>query len=212
MEIIDLTQRIRPAMPVFPGDAAPQFEQTACVEQDGCNMMQITMNCHAGTHVDAPRHMLQGGATIDQLPLTRFCGLGMTLDCRALGDHQCVTVASMQPYAQAIQQTDYLLFDTGWSRHWGAAKYYEPFPTLDEAAARWLLQFQLKGVGVDALSIDRLDALTSPIHRLLLSAGVLIVENLTGLRQLRGRSFTFYCLPLKVEGADGSPVRAIAVL
>ena len=211
MAVIDLTQLIQAAMPVFPGDAKPKFEQVAQLETDGCNMMQMTINYHAGTHVDAPRHMISDGASVDQLPVARFCGSGVAIDCRALEGRQ-ITTAFLQPYARAIGQADYLLFNTGWSQYWGAAKYYEAFPTLDEAAARWLRQFHLKGVGVDALSIDRLDASNSPIHHLLLSQGVLIVENLTGLQALLDHSFTFYCLPLNIEAADGSPVRAVAVM
>lgn len=211
MQIVDLSQVIRAKMPVFPGDAPPRFERVAHVPADGCNMLQVTMNYHAGTHIDAPRHMDNDGLSIEQLPLAQFCGSGTVIDCCFVNDGY-ITTAFLAPYAQLIGQMDYLLLYTGWSRFWDTPRYYEAFPVLDEEAALWLRQFHLKGVGIDALSVDRLDASNSPIHHLLLTEGLVIVENLTGLEALLEKKFTFYCLPLAIEGADGSPVRAAAVL
>ena len=211
MQMIDLSQVIRAGMPVFPGDAPPRFESVAHLAEGGCNMVQVAMNYHTGTHIDAPRHMDNDGLSVEQLPLERFCGRGAVVDCwAAVGG--CITAAFLTPYEQVIRQADYLLLYTGWSRLWGTSRYFEPFPVLDEAAVHWLRQFQLKGVGIDALSIDRLDAVGSPNHHLLLGAGMVIVENLTGLEALLEKKFTFYCLPLAIENADGSPVRAAAVL
>lgn len=211
MQIVDLSQVIRAKMPVFPGDAPPRFERVAHLPADGCNMLQVTMNYHAGTHIDAPRHMHNGGLSVEQQPLAQFYGRGMVVDCRSVNGGY-ITAAFLTPYAQAIGQMDYLLFYTGWSRFWDTPRYYEAFPVLNEEAALWLRQFHLKGVGIDALSVDRLDATDSPLHHLLLADGLVIVENLTGLEALLEKKFTFYCLPLAIEGADGSPVRAAAVL
>ena len=211
MQIIDLSQVIRTGMPVFPGDAPPRFERVAHLAKDGCNMLQVTMNYHVGTHIDAPRHMNNSGFSVEQLPLSQFGGRGAVVDCRAVTDG-CVTAAFLATHAQLIRQADYLLLYTGWSQFWGTLHYFEPFPVLDEEAVHWLRQFHLKGVGIDALSIDRLDAADNPIHHLLLGAGMVIVENLTGLEALLEKKFTFYCLPLAIENADGSPVRAAAVL
>ncbi len=210
MQVIDLTQLICADMPVYPENEQPQFVQLSRVEEDGCSVAQVTLNYHVGTHIDAPQHMVAGGASIDEQPIERFCGRGVVLDCTGLAGE--IGLAALTPHEALIRQADYVLLHTGWSRFWGAPAYYGSFPVLDEAAARYLADFSLKGVGVDALSVDALDSAAFPIHHLLLEQGLVIVENLTGLEHLPASGFTFCCLPLKIKSADGSPVRAVALV
>ncbi len=117
----------------------------------------------------------------------------------------------LQPLQQTVSKIDFVLFATGWSRLWGTAEYFKGYPVLNEAAARQLSRYNLKGVGFDTISADRAESKTLPIHTTLLLRNMLIIENLNNLDILPQSIFTFFCLPLKIAEADGSPTRAIAV-
>jgi len=90
--------------------------------------------------------------------------------------------------------------------------YFSGYPVLSENAVRWLQRFSLKGVGSDTISADKAETTAFPIHKNLLSRNCIIVENLTNLDALPEDGFVFSCLPLKTVNADGSPVRAVAMI
>lgn len=207
MEIIDLSQPLHAGMPVYPGTAQPQFTVVATVEADGYRMEQACFNYHVGTHLDAPAHMLPGGATLDAYEAARFVGRAAVLDVAGP-----VGLETLAPQAARLSRLDYLLLRTGWSSRWGAPAYFQGYPVLSAEAARWLGGFSLRGVGIDAPSFDPVDSEHFPIHRLLLGQGLLLLENLAHLERLGEGEFTFACLPLPLRGADGSPVRAVAML
>ena len=107
-----------------------------------------------------------------------------------------------------------MLIDTGWAAHFGTG-LYDRHPSLSVDAARWLVDQHVKLVGMDTptpdLPVDRRpDGFDWPVHHVLLSHGVLIVEHLTGLTELAGQRIEAFLLPLRIEGSDGSPVRAVA--
>ncbi len=210
MFIIDLSHPLTPAMPVYPGTEPPTFTATATIERDGFREKRLVLQSHVGTHVDAPAHLLHDGATLDRMPLTSFAGRALVIDCTDLERGE-IDEARLQPYRSELPDHDFVLLHTGWSRHWGRPRYLEGFPVLNEAAARLLTGSGLRGIGVDALSVDPLDADDLPIHRLLLTAGLVIIENLTNLAALPQRSCLFHCFPLAIKDGDGSPVRAVAL-
>ena len=105
-----------------------------------------------------------------------------------------------------------MLLHSGWERYWGEAEYFGAYPVLSPDAARWLSGFKLKGVGVDMVSLDEVDSTALVVHRALLAKNMILVENLANLGALVGKEFIFSCLPLKIAAADGSPVRAVAIL
>ncbi|MDR3669336.1 MAG: cyclase family protein [Holophaga sp.] len=209
MDVLDLTQTIQPAMPVYPGTEPPVIRQANTIAQDGFAEKWIGMYSHTGTHMDAPGHLLPGAATLDQMEVGRFIGKGCVLDASAMIAE--IPVSFLVDLLPAMEGCEFVLFHTGWSRRWGQESYYSGFPVLARDAARWLCRRNLKGVGFDAISADPVGA---PFHNHLelLGAGLVLIENLTGLEQLAGRPFRFACLPLKLDQADGSPVRAVAML
>jgi kynurenine formamidase len=111
-----------------------------------------------------------------------------------------------------ISGASFVLVLTGWDRYWGERRYFSGYPVLSGEAAAWLAARGLKGVGFDALSADAVEAESFVNHLHFFRAGMVIVENLRGLEALVGRRFLFSCLPLKFANADGSPVRAVALL
>ncbi len=209
--VIDLTHRITPDMPVYPGTKPPEIQPANTIERNGFAETLIRMYSHTGTHIDAPSHMLAGAPSLDQLAIDRYVGRACAIDVTACGA-EIVGLAALEAHASLMAGCDFVLLHTGWSRYWGDARYFAGFPVLSEKAARWLAARGLKGVGVDAISPDPVGAPEFPNHMAFFRAGMVSIENLTNLSGLAGRVFTFFCLPLAYEHADGSPVRAVAMI
>jgi arylformamidase len=208
MQVLDLTHFITPSMPVYPGTEPPVIRQAVTVEKEGFAEKWIGMFSHTGTHIDAPAHMVPGASTLDQLPVERFCGRAWVVPVTA----PVIGVDVLAAHEEEIARAEFVLFHTGWARKWGSPEYFADFPVLAPEAAAWLAVRGLKGVGFDAISADPVDTVGYGNHLALFGADLILIENLTGLEALVGRRFLFSCLPLKLEAADGSPVRAVAIL
>ena len=137
-------------------------------------------------------------------------GTAYVLDCSDLAGKE-IPKARLQLHASEIEAADFLLFYTGWEKYWGSEQYFSPFPVLSLEAAEYLAAFPLKGVGTDAISIDPMDTVDYPVHKILLGAGFVNTENLCNLASLVGKTFPYATLPLRFKNADGSPVRAVAM-
>ncbi|MGI6075405.1 MAG: cyclase family protein [Pyramidobacter sp.] len=207
MKIIDLTHTIEPAQPVFPGDPSPRFRCVADYPSEGYRETEVTLGSHTGTHVDAPAHVVPGGNTVSQLSVECFCGTAAVL--RLPSGTERIMPEHIARCAGA-ETADFLLISTGWERLWGSEEYFRGYPLLDEQAAQWLVSAGKKGVGLDVMSIDAIDSVDLPLHRLVLGGGVVIVENLCHLGELPCGAVKFCALPLKLKEADGAPVRAMA--
>jgi len=208
MKLVDLTQVLRNGMPVYPGTEGPRLEIGCSIEKDGFEEKRITMFSHTGTHMDAPAHLIYGAPTLDALPVSAFYGKAV-LYRHPDGGTETISLRDLGPVMEAVGSADFLVIRTGWSRFWGQERYYAGFPTLTTEAAARLASTRLKGVALDCISADRADTVDYEVHKILLSRGMVIVENLTGLDALPG-TFGLSCFPLKIESADGSPVRAVA--
>lgn len=209
--LIDMTHAIAPDIPVYPGTPAPSLSPACTFTKDGFRETLLAFSSHTGTHMDAPAHLLPEGRTLDQMPMSQFSGRATVLDVSEEGS--VITEAFLRSNYEAIHCADYILFYTGWEDRWGTERFLEDtFPVPDEEAARYLVSRGLKGVGTDAISIDRMSDSRLPIHHILLKDSVLSIENLC-LKKVRGRKdFLFFALPLKFQGADGAPARAFAEL
>jgi kynurenine formamidase len=208
--IVDLTHTIEPEMPVYPGTPSPSMEAACTVERDGYRETMLHMVSHTGTHMDAPCHLLPGGETLDAMAPDRFCGNAAVVDVSHLGERGIITEELLRTRQEELQQAEFVLFYTGWEQKWGKPDYFSAFPVMDEEAARFLVSCGMKGVGTDAISVDPVEMAHLPVHRVLLGAGMVIVENLRLQKLAGGRRGRFYALPLKYRNADGAPVRAVA--
>lgn len=212
MPAIDLSHTIKNGMPVFPGTEAPTIEEVFSHEMHGFREHRLNIFSHVGTHIDAPNHMIEGGETLDSMDVSRFMGPGICLDCtHRNSDSPQINIDDLIPYETEISECDFVLLNTGWYKNWGRDKYFTHYPALNAEAARWLADFDLKGVGVDVISIDSAEISGFEVHNTLLERGTIIIENLNALHLLPNGGFLFSCLPLKFEDADGSPVRATAI-
>lgn len=169
---------------------------------------KIAIYSHTGTHMDAPAHILPGTKTLDKFPASHFLGQAAVLDVTA---ERKITKQALERFEPLIIKSDFVVLYTGWSAFWGVDKYFSEFPVLTAEAARWLSNFALKGIGIDAISVDEVGTADYINHQIFLEKEILIIENLTNLTNLSGKLVGFYCFPLLISEADGSPVRAVAV-
>lgn len=211
MKIIDLSQLIHAEMPVYPGAAQPQFQQIARVETNGFRVANATMNYHVGTHMDAPAHMVANGKALDEFSVDHFAGKAAIADFTDWSS-ETINLAAIRNFEPILHHVEFLLFKTGWSEHWGSEQYFENYPTLTSEAAQWLTRFPLKGIGLDAISIDPITSTDFEIHQILLGKEILIVENLNNLNAIDVDFFDFFSMPLWIKNADASPVRAVAII
>lgn len=209
MRILDLSHTISADMPVYPGTAPPTLSCACTLERDGFLERKLNMYSHTGTHIDAPAHILPEGRTLDSYPPDTFLGTAIVIDCRGFG--HTIGKAQLQPLLSSQDHYDYILLCTGWSCYWGEELYFCGYPVLSEEAALWLSGLPLKGVGMDTISVDKMGSETFPVHTVFLKKEILLIENLTNLDALAGNRADFICLPLKIAGSDGSPVRAMAI-
>ena len=173
--------------------------------------MFLSFFSHTGTHVDAPAHIIAGASSLDQLMLDTFVGMAFVMDISANGK-KSIEKEDLAGYAGQFEEFDFALFYSGWSDFWGNEKYFQDYPVLSEEAADWICQYDVKGIGIDACSFDTMDSNDLVIHNKLLDRGFVLIENLANLSGLPDMPFMLSCLPLKIKAADGSPVRAVALL
>jgi kynurenine formamidase len=209
MRYIDLTHVVQPGMTVFPGTEPPVFEIGSSIEADGFEEKKITMFSHTGTHMDAPAHIIPGALTLDQFDIEQFGGQACVVDVSRIETTK-IEVGDLEARAEAIRVCDFVILRSGWSRLWESEGYFQDFPVLSPEAAQWLVEAGIKGLGIDMISVDEVDSTEFAVHSILLGADLVIIENLTNLELLPDSVFSFYCFPLRIDQADGSPVRAVA--
>ena len=201
MRVIDLSVVINENTPVYPGDPKTKVEPAGTFSADSYMDHVISLGTHVGTHIDAPLHMLEDGKSLDQIPIEQFVGRGRLIKISKFD--------LTQVQAADLAEGDIVLFATGMSAKYHEPIYFEQYPVMTEEIADYLVSKKVKMVGLDTGNVD-IEA-DFPIHKKLLSGGVLIIENLTNLQALDGQNFTVYALPLKLD-VDGAPARVVAVI
>ena len=207
-EIFDVTVPFSDDLPVWPGDPAIQARPLARI-RDGssCNVTQLVMPSHCGTHVDPPWHFIDDGAHLDELPLERWIGpcqvVQIPLDVRRIGPADL-------DQAGVSSNTSRLLLKTANADKWhpGKLAFDSDYVALTPEAARWVVERMIELVGIDYLSIELFDDEANETHRTLLGNNVLVIEGMD-LRRVEPGDYTLICLPLKLRGGDGAPARVI---
>ncbi len=207
MRILDISIPLREGMVVWPGDVP--FRRQLTVSMAGgskYNLSAIMASVHAGTHMDAPRHFIAGGATVEQLDLSPFVG-----PCRVVGiaNPQAIDLADVERLELA--GVERLLFKTGNSALYERAEFVEHYAGLTPDAARHLATVEtLKLVGVDYYSIAPFGDAAAAVHEAILGRGIAALEGIN-LREVEPGDYELIALPLRIEGSDGSPVRAVLI-
>lgn len=208
--IVDLSHPIRPGMPVYPGDPEVRFFPATTLGDDGCNVLRVEMGSQTGTHVDAPYHVRDDGARLDELDPALFTGPGVIADLTGRPPRTPITWPDLAPVADRLTPGHILLLRTGWDRHWGTPAYFDhPYLTAD--ATRHIIDRGVRTIGLDAASIDAHNAPDLPAHRVVAHAGGVIAENLTNLAAIDFPDPLISLLPIPLTDADGAPARALAL-
>ncbi len=213
-KIYDVTRVLSSNMPIYPGNPQPKFEMHLTLEKDGSNVSRIILGSHSGTHVDASWHFFQQGDTIDKEPINKFVGQAVIEDLSSKQIGSGINVQDLERYADDVKAGDILLIYTGTSDMEDAndERVRRNFTYLEPSAGEWLIQHGIKCVGIDTLSIEKYGIKEAPVHKMLLAKGIGIIENLSSrLKHFVGTRMFLVCLPLPLEGLDGSPARAVLV-
>ncbi len=169
---------------------------------------KIEMVANTGTYLDSPFYRYADGKDLSELELQKLANLPAI---RVSAHHQQAIDVSCFPHGADLAGKA-VLVETGWSRHWNTAQYFEGHPFLTEDAARFLADSGAALVGIDSHNIDDVQDLRRPVHSILLKNEIPIVEHMTNLAALPLEDFRFFAVPVKVKGFGTFPVRAFAIV
>jgi kynurenine formamidase len=221
MRVVDLSFPIRPH---FRWKVEPAL-RTSHAQGHVFQSTILTIACHAYTHVDAPVHFLPGDRAIADMPVDQWMGPAAVVDLTHLGDNAEVTPEDLEARAGHAGPGDIVLLRTDWPRRCPveSERFWKDAPWTGRPACEWLVARGAKAVGYDyppdyavRTSIfepgARLSRADYPTHDVFFNAGVTVIEYLTNLDAIGAPRCRFIALPLRIEAADGSPVRAIALV
>ena len=211
--VVDLTALLNERIQCYPGD--PSFSKSwhTHFDEHGVYVSKLQMGAHSGTHVDAPMHFLGDGfPSIVGIPLIRAIGQAIAIE-RLKDPGEDLTVADLD--GADILPGDIVLFRTGWDKRSGSPAFFEgEWPGLEPSLVEELIRRGVKAIGGDIASADSPAAIAAgaPAHKIAGRAGLPIFEALVNLDQVTGQRFYFLGLPLKLEGCEASPIRAVALV
>lgn len=198
---IDITQTLKIGIPNWPGDTEFSYELSYTKEQTGSvNIGKIVTSLHTGTHADAPYHFDSRAETIEQLDINHFIGTCVVIDCRGQQEITAGWLGNFHLHGvrRVLLKTIDKISDN----------FPHTVPTIHPNVATFLKERGVKLLGVDIPSVDALTSKEVATHHALYKAGIYILEGLV-LEKVDEGYYDFIGLPLKIEGADGAPVRAV---
>jgi arylformamidase len=210
MKIFDVSRSLGNDLAPWPGDTAFHFElKWKMAEGATVNVGAVTMGVHNGSHADAPFHFEPGAATIEQMPLEIYLGDAVVVDLSKkfeIDRTRQITIADIEPCAETLGSRPRLLLKTG---VWKDSRVFPDWiPVIAPDVAGWLGKQNVKLLGLDLPSVDTIDAKILVNHHALAAAGIAIVESLD-LSDVEAGPYHFSALPLRINGGDAAPVRAI---
>jgi arylformamidase len=197
----DISVPIRAGMHVYDGNPGFRLELVSSIAAGAnANVSRLDLGVHNGTHVDAPAHFIDGGPATESLDLETLIGPAYVADATAVsGDLDAEALGSVHFPSDVTR----ILYKTSNSRLWSRDKFSRDFVRLTGSGARFLIERGVRLVGIDYLSIGDTEA-----HQELLAARVIVLEGLD-LREVDPGKYELICLPLRLDGSDGAPARAI---
>ncbi len=204
MPLIDISLPIREGMIVYEGDPGVTVDSALAISRgEPANVSSLKLGSHTGTHMDAPRHFIEGAKSIDTLPLDLLIGPALVLEVDAdrLVEPRHLTDPRIASHTRVLLKTRN-------SSLWDRQSFAREYVALSLEGARHLIDRGVKLIGIDYLSIEAFGAEGHPVHKTLLGAGIVVLEGLD-FRTVTPGVYELYCLPLRIAGGDGSPCRAI---
>ena len=201
-EILDITIPVSETLAVWPGDTPYSFRLGWDMAAGASvNVGAVSMSVHTGTHVDAPFHFDSNAGGVHEIDLAALLGPVAVVDARGHARIEASVFAGVD-----FGQTPRVLVRTNaWTDH---TQFPESVPTLADDVPTFLAENGVRLFGIDVTSVDDIDSVTLPIHHALAAGGITILES-ADLRRVEPGVYTLVALPLRLVGADASPVRAI---
>lgn len=207
MKIIDLSQVHEVNMTQFPGSPPVKIGQISNYNSDGFRLTDFHSLTHSGTHCDAPAHYISGAKMIDQMPLNSFIGNALLVD--TVCDENREIPASILD-GKDLKSGDILVLRSNMSKYWNREEYINDYPYISYDLAKKLVEIGIKALAIDFLSPDPLDR--DRIHKILLGADIVIVENLNNLDKIPVDRFVFSAAPILIKNSEGSFARAYGII
>ncbi|CAG0969745.1 MAG: cyclase family protein [Candidatus Methanoperedens sp.] len=205
-QIIDISVSLHSNMPIWPNSAGIQLTQTMSIERkDPFNNSSLTCDVHIGTHIDAPRHFIKDGTSIEHISLDTLIGQVFVAYIPGVN----IITAEILSDLSLPLGTKRLLLRTSNSVLWEKeiTNFSSEYVALTNDAAKWIVEHGIRLIGIDYLSIQCYND-NPETHKILLGAGVIILEGLN-LANVASGEYELICLPLKLVGSDGAPARAV---
>jgi arylformamidase len=202
---IDVSVTVRHGMAHWPDNPPVILERAMDIGRgDACNVSHLAMGVHTGTHMDGPLHFIHGAPGLDQMPLSATMGEARVIE---ITHPREVTATELEAYDLRADER-VLLRTANSTRCWQEEAFVTDFVHISEPAARHMAEVGVQTVGIDYLSVAGYYADGATIHRILLDAGIWIIEGLD-LSAVPGGRYELICLPVKLHESDGAPARAI---
>jgi kynurenine formamidase len=208
-KVIDLSLPIYHGAPTMPLDPKCAVIIHHTIDSMKYNITQLILSTHHGTHLDAPFHFLEKGKTVDKLDLDKCVGPAEVIDLSGLKPKSNLTPKDLKPYESRITPKSRIVIRTDWWRKFPKKEYFFEGPMISPELAKWFVKKQIILLGLETPGVH--PEKWEEVHKILLSAQIVIVEGLAYLNRLKKDKIFFIAAPLKIRGRDGSPVRAMAV-
>ena len=205
--IIDLSAAIYNNMFHYPDDIDVAVESN---HYKYFNITNISMCVHTATHIDTPLHYINGKPSAENIDLNRYVGMAYCIEILCSDSYKEIDFPQYFDF-NIIKGYDILLIRTSWDKNINTEKYYNDFPYLSESFARKIIELNIKTIGIDSPSVDFISN-NNFIHNILFTNDICIVEGLVNLDKVVNKDFFFSAAPLKINGSDGSPTRAYAIM
>lgn len=216
-KIIDLSMTIEQGMQTFNSYWHTKVEivQLASHDIENRETRKIVLGTHTGTHIDAPRHFIPNGKTIEELDLENLNGDALVIDFSQIEEKHEVTKDELISKIGS-KKLDRIIVRFDWDRHYGTKKYYTDHPFFSEDACSWLVKNECKVFGMDTPQPDnplngKGSILDAPNHKILLGGEVILVEYLVNLKSIQSQEINLIVAPLKIKSGDGAPARCFAI-
>jgi len=193
VKYIDISRRISPKMERYPSDPPVEISDFKSLKNgNSCNLLRLSFGSHTGTHIDAPKHIIDSGRSVDEINLDRFSGR-----VRVENISKC---SNKKDISGILKKCKGILF-----------KVSKRKKVITKEDAKLLVKNGAKIIGTEGLSIEDTSCKSHPVHQLLLKNGVIIIENLD-LQKVKNGYYNLISFPLKIKKGDGAPVRAVLSL
>ncbi len=209
-KIVDLSWEFTADTPIYPGDPEPSVTVATTLENEGYNLSTLVMGTQTGSHVDAPYHFSNEGATIDQMELDFFLGDAIVVRVTDKKAEEAITMEDIEPYKEQITPGKIVLFNTNWYKKRGTEEFFH-HPYVNGEVAHYLVEQGVRFIGIDTINADQTGGTEFPGHDLFSEKRLMIGENWAYFDRIDFENPYSIAIPMKVVGCDGSPVRAIAV-